>query len=62
MYELFFHNFNKKITLTQEEEAQIKNYLTPKKLRKKQYLLQESDVCKTIAFIEKGALKSYFVE
>ena len=62
MYELFFQNFNSKVELTPKEEAQIKNYLTPKKLRKKQYLLQEGDVCKTIAFIEKGALKAYSVD
>ncbi len=62
MYELFFHNFNKKVVLTPAEEAQIKNYLTPKKLRKKQYLLQDGDVCKNIAFVEKGALKAYSVD
>ncbi len=62
MYELFFQNFNKKVPLTTSEEEQIKRYLTPKKLRKKQYLLQEGDVCKSIAFIEKGALKAYSVD
>lgn len=62
MFELFFQNFNNKVPLTPEEEAQIKIYLTPKKLRKKQYLLQEGDVCKTIAFIEKGALREYSVD
>ncbi|HLL42318.1 MAG TPA: Crp/Fnr family transcriptional regulator [Segetibacter sp.] len=62
MYELFFQNFNNKVRLTPDEEAQIKIYLTPKKLRKKQYLLQEGDVCKTIAFIEKGALREYSVD
>ena len=62
MYELFFQNFNKKVSLTKEEEVLIKTYLTPKKLRKKQYLLQEGDVCKTLAFIEKGALKAYSVD
>ncbi len=62
MYELFFQNFNKKVALTQEEETLIKTYLTPKKLRKKQYLLQEGDVCKAFAFIEKGALKAYSVD
>lgn len=62
MYELFFRNFNKKVPLTQEEEAIIKTYLTPKKLRRKQYLLQEGDVCKSLAFIEKGALKAYSVD
>ncbi len=62
MYELFFQNFNKKIPLTREEELQVKRYLTPKKLRKKQYLLQEGDICKSIAFIEKGALKAYSID
>ena len=36
--------------------------MTPKKLRKKQYLLQDGDVCKTIAFVEKGLLREYLVE
>ena len=59
MYELFFKSLNEKITLTDEEQEIIKNYLTPKKLRKKQYLLQAGDICKTIAFVEKGALRAY---
>ena len=62
MYELFFHKFNEKVNLSEEEEAIIKQYLTPKKLRKKQYLLQEGDICKHIAFVEKGALKAYVVD
>lgn len=62
MYELFLQDFNKKVALTAEEESIIKNYLTPKKLRKKQYLLQEGDVCKAFAFIERGALKVYSVD
>ena len=59
MYELFFKNLNEKIVLTPEEQEIIKSYLTPKKLRKKQYLLQAGDVCKYIAFVEKGALRAY---
>ena len=62
MYELFFRQFNEKVSLTAEEEALIKTFLMPKKLRKKQYLLQEGDVCKSIAFISKGALKAYSVD
>jgi CRP-like cAMP-binding protein len=62
MYELFFRKFNEIVLLTPEEQHIIESYLTPKKLRKKQYLLQEGDVCKVIAFIEKGALRSYFVD
>lgn len=61
MYDQYFQNFNSKISLTQEEQELIKNYLTLKKLRKKQYLLQEGDVCKSVSFVEKGALRLYKV-
>src|ERR671912_1820804 len=61
MHELFFQKFNEVIPLTREEQVLIKSYLTTKKLRKKQYILQESDVCKYIAFVEKGALRAYTV-
>lgn len=62
MYNLFFRKLNKVITLTPEEQEIIATYLLPKKLRKKQYLLQAGDVCKSIAFVEKGALREYSVD
>ena len=62
MYELFIESFNNKVQLNPEEEAQLKTYLKPKRLRRKQYLLQEGDVCKTVAFVEKGALRAYSVD
>jgi|SRR5690606_33820008 len=61
MHELFFQKFNAMVPLTGEEEEIIKSYLTPKKIRKKQYLLQEGEVCKYIAFVEKGVLRAYTV-
>lgn len=61
MYELFFQKFNEAVPLNQGEQDLIKTYLSPKKLRKKQFLLQETDVCKYIAFVEKGALRAYTV-
>ena len=59
MYALYFQIFNTKVALTEEDQELIKHYLTVKKLRRKQYLLQEEDVCKTVAFVEKGALRLY---
>ena len=50
LYELFFKKFNEKVSLNAEEEEIIKSYLTPRKLRRKQYLLRAGDVCKGIAF------------
>lgn len=62
MFELYFKSLAAKITLTEEEKEIFKGYLTPKKLRKRQYLLQEGDVCKQVAFVEKGALRAYTVD
>lgn len=61
MYDRYFSNFNKKVPVTEPDQELIKNYLTVKKLRKRQYLLQEGDVCKVVAFVEKGALRLYRV-
>ncbi len=62
MYELFFQTLQTKVPFNEEELTILKTYLTPKKLRKKQYLLQEGDVCKFIAFVEKGSLRSYTID
>ncbi len=62
MYELFFEKLKEKVDFSREELSKISDHLTPKKLRKKQYLLQESDVCKSIAFVEKGSLRSYSID
>jgi CRP-like cAMP-binding protein len=61
MYEVFFQALRSKVDFSDEDLSVIKNHLTPKKLRKKQYLLQEGDVCKFVAFVEKGVLRSYTI-
>lgn len=48
--------------LTESEIELIKKYFIPKKIRKKQYLLQEGEVCKYMAFIVKGAMRQYSVD
>ncbi len=48
--------------LTNEEMLLIETAFQPKKLRKKQYFLQEGDVCKNFAFIVKGAMRQYSVD
>jgi len=62
MFEVFFAHIRQRISLTEDEATIIKTYLTPKKLRKKQYLLQEGDVCKNFSFVERGLLRSYNVD
>lgn len=48
--------------LNEENLELIKESFIPKKLRKKQFLLQEGEVCKSIAFIVKGATRQYTVD
>ena len=62
MYDRYFQEFTKKVPLAKEEQEFIKNYLTVKKIRKRQYLLQEGDICKCVAFVEKGAVRLYSVD
>lgn len=62
MYEGLLQNINEKIQLLPEEREQLKTYFTPKKLRKKQYLLQEGAACQYLSFAEKGLLRLYSVD
>jgi CRP-like cAMP-binding protein len=62
MFELLFQKLEEKIELTPGEAALSKTFFQPKKLRKKQYLLQEGDVCRYTAFVERGLLRSYTID
>lgn len=62
MFEVLFKAINEKVSLTEEEQETCKGFFIYKKLRKKQYLLQQDDVCKYTAFVEKGALRAYTVD
>ena len=48
--------------LTKSEMEMIKNAFVLKKLRKRQYLLQEGEICKYFSFIVKGAMRQYSVD
>lgn len=62
MFSLLQKKIHENISITEEEFDFCKSLFTPKKLRKKQYLLQEGDVCRYTAFVEKGILRSYTVD
>ncbi len=62
MFHLLYKKFNEIISITEEECSFCKDLFLPKKLRKKQYLLQEGNVCKYFAFVEKGILRSYTID
>ena len=48
--------------LTDSQAELIKNTFVPKKIKKRQYLLREGEVCKYAAFIVKGAMRQYSID
>ena len=62
MFELLYKKVNSIIPVTEEELNSCKDLFVSKKLRKRQFLLQEGDVCKYQAFVEKGMLRSYTID
>jgi CRP-like cAMP-binding protein len=62
MFELIFEKIREQIPITAEQFEFCKTLFIPKKLRKRQYLLQEGDVCRYTAFVEKGMLRTFTVD
>ncbi|MGQ8867967.1 Crp/Fnr family transcriptional regulator [Myroides sp. TSA_177.3] len=62
IYENLFAHIEQKVRLTPTEKEQISSFFRVRKLRKRQFLLQEEDVCKDFAFVSQGLLKSYVLD
>lgn len=62
MFEVLFSKVEEKIKLEVTEKDICKSLFIPKKLRKRQYILQQEDICKNLIFVEKGLLRSYKVD
>ena len=48
--------------LSAEGVQGIKDLFAPKKLRKKQYFLQEGELCINFAFFVKGVMRQYIID
>jgi len=62
MYELILKNISRYIQLTKEETEYFSSLLKEKKLRRKQYLLQEGDICRHENFVVQGCLRTYHID
>ena len=62
MFELFLASVKEHISITDQEFEFCKTLFIPKKLRKRQYLLQEGDVSRYTSFVEKGILRTFTVD
>lgn len=62
MYEQLYNSIHEIVSFTNDEWELCKNNFRPKRMLKRHFLLQEGDVCRDLAFVEKGALYSYTVD
>ena len=61
MYETILQNIQKHIQLDEEELEYFYSLLSRKQLNKKEFLLLEGQLCKTISFVEEGSLRAFYV-
>jgi CRP-like cAMP-binding protein len=62
MFDLILKNVSRHITLTPEEAQYFTAILKKRSLRKRQYLLQAGDISRYECFVNKGCLRTYFVD
>lgn len=60
--ETFINYIREKASLTPDELELIKSVCLVKRLKKRQYLLQEGDVWKYNAFVAKGCVRTYTID
>lgn len=54
--------FNNLIPLNDEESELVSSYFKPRLYRKRQYVLQEGDICDQFNFVVRGCLRMYKVD
>jgi len=59
---IYINNYASTHFTEKEFEETLATYFIQKNLRKRQYLLQQADICKHMAFIVKGAMRKFYVD
>lgn len=62
MSEIFKNNISQHITLSEEELAEFYGLFQKKTIKKRQFLLQEGEICKFEGFVIKGLFKTYHID
>jgi len=62
MFEELIKSIQQKVTLSQDELETIRHFFIPKKVRKRQYVLNAGDIARHLIFVEKGLLRSFSVD
>ena len=62
MFDVLIAHIQEKVAISKEQTELLKSFFVSEKLHKKQFLLREGDICKNLAFVSKGILKSYILD
>ena len=62
MYPELINHIRKFIELDDSSVALLNQYIIPLKLKRKEFLLREGQICQSIYFVEKGCLRMYFID
>jgi CRP-like cAMP-binding protein len=62
IFQSILKNIAKHITLNEEEEEYFTSLLQYKEIHKKDFLLKEGRSCRTINYVQSGALRAFFVD
>lgn len=57
-----FHYINNYAIISEEDFKVFLSHFTQKKIKKKQYLLEEGEISKYMAFIVKGSMRQYYID
>ena len=60
--DLLFESIEKYISLSSSEKSLIEEKVRERKLNKGQFLVHEGAVCRATAFVNKGSLRTYFID
>ena len=61
MHPNFINHIRKFIEFDDASIAILYQYITPLKLKRKEFLLKEGQVCQSMYFVEKGCLRMFFI-
>jgi CRP-like cAMP-binding protein len=62
MFQSILNNISKHVSLDKEEERYFTSLLKPKEILRKDFLLKEGHSCKTINYVQSGALRAFFID
>ena len=62
MYDSILKSVSKYVDLDTHEVDVCAQYLKPKKLKRRQFLLQTGDVCRHISYVNKGCLRTFYID